>query len=115
MPGPIAPVPCPLCNGQMWDNSNDPKRKPNQPHFRCKNRKNCDGAIWLKDSQLETLRQSQPPAVASSSGAPAPARRPLVLEAVFKTAIDEATELSQSFIDGEVRGLDHELTLKLAT
>lgn len=57
MPKNVAPVPCPECGGPMWNNAFDPKRKASQPHFRCKDRKNCDGAIWLKKDELAALER----------------------------------------------------------
>ncbi len=31
----------------MWDNRTS-KKNPKQPDYRCKDRDNCDGAVWLK-------------------------------------------------------------------
>ena len=56
-PGPAhvdsAPIPagvpdtCPKCrNSEMWDNRRD-KRSTKSPDFRCKDKENCDHAIWL--------------------------------------------------------------------
>lgn len=50
MPGNTAPTPCPKCGGAMWDNSQD-KRNPRAPDYKCKDRDNCDGAVWLKDGE----------------------------------------------------------------
>ena len=37
---------CPKCAGPTWDNTKD-KSSPKAPDYRCKDRANCDGAIWL--------------------------------------------------------------------
>ncbi len=45
---------CPKCSGPTWDNTKD-KKSSKHPDYRCKDRENCDGAIWLdkkKTSQL---------------------------------------------------------------
>lgn len=37
---------CPKCSGPCWDNRTN-KRNPKMPDYRCKDRDNCDGAVWL--------------------------------------------------------------------
>lgn len=92
MPGPVAPVPCPECGGPMWDNSRDPKKKPNASDYRCKDRQNCNGGIWLKPEERAAL--GAPPARAQGGrqapaqpAAPAAPRRRLILEKVLKNSI----------------------------
>ena len=36
----------------MWDNRRD-KRNPKAPDFKCKDRDNCDGAIWLDSKKTK--------------------------------------------------------------
>jgi len=36
---------CHKCGGAMWDNRGR-KTNPKQPDFRCKDKANCDGAVW---------------------------------------------------------------------
>ncbi len=38
---------CPKCGGPTWDNRNG-KRNPKAPDYRCKDKQNCDGAVWEK-------------------------------------------------------------------
>lgn len=62
---------CPKCGSDMWDNRGR-KTNPRAPDFRCKDKENCDGAIWLdrKSTQQATAStqrqvarrvQEQPP------------------------------------------------------
>lgn len=44
-PTPTAPIPCPICGNQMYDNREN-KRNPRAPDMKCKNYKACDGVIW---------------------------------------------------------------------
>lgn len=55
--GQSADVECPQCGGPMWDNR-ESKRSPKAPDYKCKDKDNCDGAIWL-DSK-KPARQPQP-------------------------------------------------------
>ena len=40
-----APVQCPTCGGEMWDNRKE-KKNPKAPDLKCKDRDNCDGLWW---------------------------------------------------------------------
>lgn len=60
MPGVTADKPCPKCNGKMWDNSAS-KKKPTQPDYVCKDRDNCDGAVWLKKDEKKAPAAAQEP------------------------------------------------------
>ncbi len=93
MPGPVAPVNCPKCDGPMWDNSRDPKKSKNASDYRCKDRQNCNGGVWLTDAQRDAASPTQ---AVPSAQAPAGSKRPpLVIDNVVKAAI----KASQAMID----------------
>lgn len=93
MPGGQAPVDCPKCGGPMWDNSRDPKKSKNASDYRCKDRQNCNGGVWLTDAQRDAASPTQ--AVPASSSPAGPKRPPLVIDNVMKASIKAA----QAMID----------------
>jgi hypothetical protein len=56
------PVPkCPKCSGQMWDNRTS-KKSPRAPDFKCKDKDNCDGALWVDKLPKQSPAQESRPA-----------------------------------------------------
>lgn len=53
-------VTCPKCQGPTWDNRTT-KKNPKQPDYKCRDKANCDGAIWL-DSKKPAQGHSNTPA-----------------------------------------------------
>ena len=45
---------CPECGGDMWDNRES--RSGRQPDYKCKNRGQCNGAIWLTDDERSAFK-----------------------------------------------------------
>ena len=105
MPGKMAPIDCPDCGGKMWDNSETKKGK--QPDYACKDKQGCGKGVWLKDSEKAAI----------SAVAPAQTKRPpVVLDKMMKACVKAAISVGDDlFKDGEVVGLDHALTLNMAT
>jgi hypothetical protein len=48
-------MPCPKCNGPMWDNRKD-KKNPKGPDLKCKS-KDCGEAIWLDGWQNDLMAE----------------------------------------------------------
>lgn len=92
MPGPVAPVPCPKCNGPMWDNSRDPKKSKQASDYRCKDRQNCNGGVWLSDADRAALAPTQAPGNGPAQ-AQGPKRPPLVLDRMMKACLEAAGAL----------------------
>ncbi len=92
MPGPIAPVPCPECGGQMWDNSRDPRKSKKASDYRCKDRQNCNGGIWLSDADRANLAPAQAPVAQAPAG---PRRPPLVLDKVMTACLEAAAVMAE--------------------
>jgi hypothetical protein len=58
-PAAQSPVPsCPKCGSDMWDNRGR-KTNPRAPDFRCKDKANCDGAIWPEKQSQQATTQTQ--------------------------------------------------------
>jgi hypothetical protein len=56
-PAASSPVPqCAKCGSDMWDNRGR-KTNPRAPDFRCKDKENCDGAIWLDSKKPQQATQ----------------------------------------------------------
>ena len=49
-------IDCPECGGAMWDNR-EGKTNPKSPDLKCKDKQNCDSAIWLKSWRDDLLRE----------------------------------------------------------
>ena len=49
-------IDCPECGGAMWDNR-EGKTNPKSPDLKCKDKANCDSAIWLKSWRDDLLRE----------------------------------------------------------
>lgn len=63
MPGVTADRACPKCSGKMWDNTAS-KKNAKAPDYVCKDRDNCDGAVWLKkDEKKAPAAAAEPKAV----------------------------------------------------
>jgi len=63
-----APVPnCPKCQGPMWDNRLK-KASPKSPDFKCKDRSNCDGAVWADKKPAQTVASNAPSGPGDSDG-----------------------------------------------
>lgn len=109
----IAPVQCPKCGGQMWDNM-DGKRNPKAPDYACKDKQNCGAGVWLKDAEKNALRATSQ---SSNGTGPAAANRPKpILDKLFRQCIIAAEAMGKDlYKDGEVAGLSADLSLKLAT
>lgn len=58
---------CPKCDGPMWDNR-ESKRNPKAPDFKCKDRDNCDGAIWLDSKKSNGGNAGGRPSRPASNG-----------------------------------------------
>ena len=43
---------CPNCGGEMWNNIGR-KKNPKQPDFACRDRDNCNVALWIKEDKKE--------------------------------------------------------------
>lgn len=59
MPGVTADRACPKCSGKMWDNTAS-KKSPKAPDYVCKDRDNCDGAVWLKKEEKAAAPRQEP-------------------------------------------------------
>jgi len=70
-------IPCPKCNGAMWDNRKD-KKNPKGPDLKCKS-KECDNAIWLGSWRDDLLKEIE---AAHAMGAIDAAERSRAEEAV---------------------------------
>lgn len=74
-------VVCPRCAGPVWDNRTT-KRNPKQPDYKCKDKDNCDGAIWLtpRGGIAKTPRPASQQTMNPVLRAPAPAM-PVIINA----------------------------------
>lgn len=58
-PAASSPAPaCPKCGSDMWDNRGR-KTNPKAPDFRCKDKANCDGAIWPEKQPQQATTATQ--------------------------------------------------------
>ncbi len=111
MAGKIAPVSCPKCGGQMWNNI-EGKRNPKAPDYACKDKQGCGAGVWLKDAEKAALASVSPP-VKQNGASPRP---PVVLDKMMRACVKAAQAIaSESFKDGDRVGLDDQLTLNMAT
>lgn len=114
MAGKVAPVNCPKCGGPMWDNI-EGKRNPKAPDYACKDKQNCGAGVWLKDAEKAALATVQSPT--RQNGAPPTHVRPqIILDKMMKACVEAAQRITQElFVDGETKGVDHALTINMAT
>jgi hypothetical protein len=94
----------------MWDNRNS-KRSAKAPDFKCKDKQNCDGAIWLDKKPQNGAPQSN-----GNGPAPAaPSRPPLTLDSLMRASLIAAQGIANDlFTDGETVGADHDIVLRIA-
>ncbi len=110
MPGPVAPVPCPECGGAMWDNSRDPKKSKKASDYRCKDRQNCNGGIWLSDAEREAAAPTQ----AAPAGPAAPKRPPIVLDKMMKACLEAAAALADTIQAQDAPPVADDIVLRIA-
>lgn len=75
---------CPKCGGPTWDNRAT-KKSPKAPDWRCKDRENCDGAIWLAREKTNGKAGPALPGEREAATPPAP-RGPVPQELVDEYA-----------------------------
>lgn len=95
--GKVADQPCPQCGGDMWDNSMS-KRNPRAPDYVCKDRQNCDGAVWLDDTGRNAAQGRQQIRegggnVAGPANPQRPSHPPIILDAAMAACIAAATAI----------------------
>jgi hypothetical protein len=113
MAGQKAPISCPKCGGDMWNNI-EGKKNPKAPDYACKDKQGCGAGVWLKDSEKAAL--SSVSTNGTRKNGSSPARPPVVLDKMMKACVKSAQSIGQElFKDGEVVGLDDALTLNMAT
>lgn len=114
---PIAPVPCPKCGGDMWDNSLT-KTNPKAPDYQCKNQNCIDPesgyrtGVWARDTEKNAAQGE----AATKGGAPG-VTRPVIIDKLMGVCIDEAKgllteKLGKVEISGEATAT---LAINLAT
>lgn len=113
MAGNTAPVPCPKCGGNMWDNL-DSKKNPKAPDYACKDKQGCGAGVWLKDTEKAALRATATP---TNGTGPIQAKRPQpILDKLFRQCIIAAEAMAKDlYKDGDTAGIAADLSLKLAT
>jgi hypothetical protein len=42
----VAPIACPDCGGEMWNNIGT-KKNPKQPDYKCKDKDSCGKGVWI--------------------------------------------------------------------
>ena len=111
MPGKVAPIQCPKCNGPLWDNT-EGKRNPKAPDYACKDKQGCGAGVWLTDLQKSAV-QAQTPA---STAAGAPQRKsPLVLDKIMLAALQSASKMAEEAFGREpTDGTFNDLLLRIA-
>ena len=59
----VAATPCPVCHGEMWDETTSKYYDPskNRPIAKCKN-KECKGAVWPPRNGAAPVQRASAPA-----------------------------------------------------
>jgi len=70
--GKFAPMPCPICKGPMWDNTEN--KYPGQPDYVCKNRVVCPGKYNLTDEERAISKAEDPEKARAEIAAGKPAQ-----------------------------------------
>lgn len=106
MPGKAAPIPCPDCGSQMWDNSETKRGK--QPDYVCKDRE-CRKGVWISNTQ----RNAQQGRAAAAGGSAQKPRGIILDKAMEQCVIAAKAILGEQFKTGS--DIPPELVVNVAT